>query len=114
MMVKRRINTIFGVICVIIIIVIVSIVSRQLYPTKNTAGSANTDPQATQATQNNPLPSSTTSEHNNQLLGAFIGTSRTQLPHHHPHHGNTAPSSDAGATILAPKPGNGTIDTGGL
>jgi hypothetical protein len=51
---KRCINTIFGVICAIIIIVTVS---RQLCPTKDTAGSANADPQAT---QNNPLPSAAT------------------------------------------------------
>eukprot|EP00957_Ditylum_brightwellii_P029072 2196466-Ditylum_brightwellii.AAC.1 len=53
-MLKRHINTIFGVICAIIIIIVIS---RQPCPTKDTAGSANADPQAT---QNNPLPSSTT------------------------------------------------------
>ena len=52
-MVKRRINTIFGVICVVVIIVVVSVVSRQPCPTKDTAGSANADPQAT---QNKTLP----------------------------------------------------------
>ena len=52
-MVKRRINTIFGVICVVIIVVVVRFVSRQPCPTKDTAGSANTDPQAT---QNKTLP----------------------------------------------------------
>eukprot|EP00957_Ditylum_brightwellii_P005391 411183-Ditylum_brightwellii.AAC.1 len=63
-MVKQCISTIFGVICVIIIAVSISIVSCQLCPTKDTAGSTNTDPQAI---QNNPLPSKTTSKHNNQL-----------------------------------------------
>eukprot|EP00957_Ditylum_brightwellii_P159645 12152037-Ditylum_brightwellii.AAC.1 len=52
-MVKCSISTIFGVICVVIIIVIVSVVSHQPCPSKDTARSANTDPQAT---QNNPAP----------------------------------------------------------
>eukprot|EP00957_Ditylum_brightwellii_P164787 12547069-Ditylum_brightwellii.AAC.1 len=59
-------------------------------------------------------PQTTTSKPNNRLSGAFTCTGRTQLPHRHPHHDNTAPSSDTGATLLAPKPGNGTNDTGGL
>ena len=54
---KWCINTIFGVICAIIIVVIVSVVSRQLCLTKDTASSANADPQATQS---GPLPSATT------------------------------------------------------
>eukprot|EP00957_Ditylum_brightwellii_P024357 1838150-Ditylum_brightwellii.AAC.1 len=56
-MVKWRINTISGVIYAIIIIVSISVVSLQLCPTKDTAGTANTDPQAT---QNNPLTPPTT------------------------------------------------------
>eukprot|EP00957_Ditylum_brightwellii_P152938 11641150-Ditylum_brightwellii.AAC.1 len=108
---KRRINTIFCVICAIIIIVSVSIVSCQPCLTKDTAGSANADPQAT---QNGPLPSATKRKHNNQLSVASTGTSRTPPSCHHPHHGNAAPSSDTGATLLAPKPGNGTNNTGGL
>eukprot|EP00957_Ditylum_brightwellii_P113098 8625512-Ditylum_brightwellii.AAC.1 len=59
-------------------------------------------------TQKDSLPSTTTNKNNNQLSGAFTGTSRTQLPHRCPHYGNDAPSSDAGATFLAPKSGNGT------
>eukprot|EP00957_Ditylum_brightwellii_P095436 7269188-Ditylum_brightwellii.AAC.1 len=78
---------------------------------KDNADIANTDPQTT---HNNPLPSTTTSKHNNQLPGAFKGTNRTQSYHHHCHHGNTAPLSDAAATLLAPKPGNGTNNSGGL
>eukprot|EP00957_Ditylum_brightwellii_P041989 3179250-Ditylum_brightwellii.AAC.1 len=96
-MVKQHINTIFGVIRVIIITVTVSVVSSQLCPTKDTAGSANTDPQDT---RNNPLPSATARKHNNQWLGAFTGTSRTQSPHCHPHHGTAVPLSEAGATLL--------------
>eukprot|EP00957_Ditylum_brightwellii_P147604 11240911-Ditylum_brightwellii.AAC.1 len=111
-MVKQRINTIFGVICVIITVFSVSVVSRKPCSTKDTAGSANTDPQAT---QNNPLSSATTtSKHNNQLLGAFTGTSRTQSPHRHSYYGNAVLLSDAGATALAPKPGNGTNNAEGL
>jgi hypothetical protein len=33
---------------------------------------------------------------------------------HHRHHGDAAPSSAAAATVLAPKPGHGTNDAGGL
>eukprot|EP00957_Ditylum_brightwellii_P173222 13186634-Ditylum_brightwellii.AAC.1 len=54
----------------------------------------------------------TTIKHNNQLSDAFTCTSRTQSSHCH--HGDAAPSSDAGATLLAPKPGNGTNGAGGL
>eukprot|EP00957_Ditylum_brightwellii_P053404 4047348-Ditylum_brightwellii.AAC.1 len=67
---------------------------------------------APKTTKNNPLPSNKTKKHNNQLPCAFAGTSRTPLSHRHPHHGNAAPSSDAGATLLAPKPGNGTNNAG--
>eukprot|EP00957_Ditylum_brightwellii_P152098 11580463-Ditylum_brightwellii.AAC.1 len=95
-------------ICIIVIIA-VSVVSHQPCPTKDTSDSANTDPQTT---QNNPLPSITTNKHNNQLSGAFTGTSRTQLSHCHPHHGDAALSSDTGATLLAPISGNGTNNAG--
>eukprot|EP00957_Ditylum_brightwellii_P007166 544268-Ditylum_brightwellii.AAC.1 len=66
-----------------------------------------------------PKPPKTThfaknNKHNNQLPGAFTGTSRTQLSHRRHHHGDAAPLSDAGATLLAPKPGNGTKDAVGL
>eukprot|EP00957_Ditylum_brightwellii_P149362 11375321-Ditylum_brightwellii.AAC.1 len=109
-MVKRHINTIFGVICAIIIIIVASVVSRQPCPTKDTAGSANADPQAT---QNKTLPPQATNKCNNQLSGAFTGTSRTPSSRHHPHHGDAAPSSDAGATLLVAKPGNGTNNAEG-
>eukprot|EP00957_Ditylum_brightwellii_P047320 3595055-Ditylum_brightwellii.AAC.1 len=108
-MVKWCINTIFGVICVIIIIISIGVVSCQPCPTKDTAVSANTDPQAT---KNNPPPSTTTSKHNNQLPGAFTGTNRIQSSHCHPHRGDAVLSSDAGATLLVPEPGNGTNNTG--
>eukprot|EP00957_Ditylum_brightwellii_P015520 1169116-Ditylum_brightwellii.AAC.1 len=48
----------------------------------------------------------------NQLSDAFTGTSRTPLSHHHHNYGNAAPLPDAGATLLAPKPGNGTNNAG--
>eukprot|EP00957_Ditylum_brightwellii_P037342 2826192-Ditylum_brightwellii.AAC.1 len=54
---KRRINTIFGVICAIIIVVVISVVSRQPCLTKDTASSANAHPQDN---QNDPLSSATT------------------------------------------------------
>eukprot|EP00957_Ditylum_brightwellii_P155559 11841275-Ditylum_brightwellii.AAC.1 len=53
-------------------------------------------------------------KHNIQLPGASTGTSGIPSSCHHCHHGNAAPSSDTGATRLAPKPGNGTNDAGGL
>eukprot|EP00957_Ditylum_brightwellii_P086397 6573808-Ditylum_brightwellii.AAC.1 len=62
-MVKPHINTIFGVICVVIISVSVSVVSLQPCPTKDTAGCANAEPQAT---QNNPLLPKQQQKHNNQ------------------------------------------------
>eukprot|EP00957_Ditylum_brightwellii_P141977 10816361-Ditylum_brightwellii.AAC.1 len=109
-MVEQLIDSIFGAICITIAIA-VSVISHQPFPTKDTSDSANTD---SQTTQNNPLPSTTTNKYNNQLLGAFTGTSRKQLSHYHPHHGDAAPSSDTAATFLAPKPGHGTNNAGGL
>eukprot|EP00957_Ditylum_brightwellii_P108360 8266606-Ditylum_brightwellii.AAC.1 len=85
------------------------VVSHQSCPTKDTAGSANTDPQAT---KNKTLPAKQQQKHNNQLSCSSTGTSRTQFSNRHCHYGNTAPSSDAGVTLLTTKPGNGTNDAG--
>eukprot|EP00957_Ditylum_brightwellii_P004741 360471-Ditylum_brightwellii.AAC.1 len=62
----------------------------------------------------NPLLPKQQQKHNNQQSGAFTGTIRTQSSHCHCHHGDAVPLSDAGATLLVPKPGNSTNDTGGL
>eukprot|EP00957_Ditylum_brightwellii_P009481 715552-Ditylum_brightwellii.AAC.1 len=67
--------------------------------------------------QNNPKQATSPKQqqkHNNHLLCASTGTSRTPSFHQHCHHGNAAPLLDTAATALAPKPGHGTNDTGGL
>eukprot|EP00957_Ditylum_brightwellii_P066180 5021914-Ditylum_brightwellii.AAC.2 len=81
---------------------------HHLCPIKDTANTSPKQPKEPTSFQ------TVTNNHNNQLLGAFIGTIGTQLSHHHCHHGNAAPLSDAGATLLDPKPGNGTNNPGGL
>eukprot|EP00957_Ditylum_brightwellii_P135761 10353942-Ditylum_brightwellii.AAC.1 len=51
---------------------------------------------------------------NNQISCAFTGNSRTPLSYCHPHHDNAVLSSDIGAALLAPIPGNDTNDAGCL
>eukprot|EP00957_Ditylum_brightwellii_P009210 696846-Ditylum_brightwellii.AAC.1 len=106
-MVKQCINTIFGAIYIVLLFVVI-ITSHQPCPIRDTA---NTDPNTT---QNNPFPPKQKQKYNNQLLGASTSTSVTSSSRHHCHHGNGAPSPDAGATLLVPKPGNGTNNAGGL
>eukprot|EP00957_Ditylum_brightwellii_P081131 6171643-Ditylum_brightwellii.AAC.1 len=103
---RWHINTTFGAICAVIIIV--AIISCKQYPTKDAAENANTAPQTS---QNNPIPPNN-KKHNNQLSCAFTSTSRTPSSHQHCHHGNSVLLSADAAIFLAPKPGNGTYNTG--
>eukprot|EP00957_Ditylum_brightwellii_P029714 2246386-Ditylum_brightwellii.AAC.1 len=93
----------FGAICIILLLLVI-VNSRQPCPIRDTA---NAGPKTT---QNKPLSPKQQQKHINQLLCASTGTSGTPLSCHHHHHGNTAPLSDAAATVLAPKPGCGTND----
>eukprot|EP00957_Ditylum_brightwellii_P010271 776565-Ditylum_brightwellii.AAC.1 len=110
MVVKRCINTIFGAICVVVVITI-SVVSCQPCQTKDTADSANADPQTTQKIHFHQQQQKSTTFSCRVPLQAPAGHNR---PHHHHYHGNTAPSSDTGATFLAPKSGHGTNNAGCL